>query len=352
MTSRIKKLSSSLKKGSAFYVSGASDIFYLSGFSGTFARIISTPKKNYFMTDARYKGEVKKSGIEKDFEVIISKNPAADLKKLLSKTKTLLISGNTELPVYLNLKTFTRPEISAALAELRMIKDAGEILLIKKAISINEAALRHMASILKPGVSEKDLALEFEFYARKHGADGLSFDPIIAFDAGSAVPHHKTTDTKLRKNTFILADTGVKYKGYCSDLTRCMCFGIIQPRLKDMQKHYNMVQSAKKTGSDNYKPGALIRQADAKARICLKKQGNFDKFFTHSLGHGLGIDIHEPPWVNLKEKARFKAGMVLSCEPGIYMEGKYGIRIEDDYLVAEKGPVKLGNLSDALIITE
>jgi len=352
MKNRVKKISSSLKKGSAFYVSGASDVFYLSGFSGTFGRIIATKKKSYFLTDPRYRGAVVKSGIEKFFEIVITKNFSLDLKKILSKTKTVLLSRDTGLLDYLSLKKFTCPEISLGLADLRMIKDAGEILLIRKAISINESALRHIVSILKPGVSEKDLALEFEYFAGKNGADGLSFDPIIAFDAGSAVPHHKTSGAKLRKNTFILADTGVKYRGYCSDLTRCICFGIIQTRLMDIQKHYNMVKSAKEIGSSAYKNGSLIRLADAKARFFLKKQGNFDRLFTHSLGHGMGIDIHEPPAVNTKEKMRFKPGMVLSCEPGLYMEGRYGIRIEDDYLVTKKGPEKLGKLSDGLIITD
>jgi Xaa-Pro aminopeptidase len=351
MISRIKKLSSSLKKENAFYVSGASDVFYLSGFSGTFGRIIAAPKKNYFLTDPRYRGEVVKSGIEKNFEIVITKNFALDLKKILSKTKTLFISRDIELPVYLSLKKFTRPEISRVLADLRMLKDDNEIMLIRKAISINESALRHIESVLKPGLTEKDLSLEFEYFARKNGADGLSFDPIIAFNAGSAVPHHKTSGTRLKKNTFILADTGVKYRGYCSDLTRCMCFGIIQTRLKGIQKHYNIVKSAKETGSGAYKNGSLISLADAKARIFLKKQGDFDKLFTHSLGHGLGIDVHEAPAVNAKEKTRFKPGMVVTCEPGIYMEGQYGIRLEDDYLVTEKGPEKLGKLSDGLIIT-
>jgi Xaa-Pro aminopeptidase len=113
-----------------------------------------------------------------------------------------------------------------------------------------------------------------------------------------------------------------------------------------------MVKSAKETGSRAYKSGALIRLADAKARFSLKKQGNYDRLFTHSLGHGMGIDIHEPPSVNAREKTRFKPGMVLSCEPGIYIEGKYGIRIEDDYLVTEKGPKKLGELNDGLIIKD
>jgi Xaa-Pro aminopeptidase len=352
MKSRIKRLSSFIGNKTAYYVSNPSDVFYLSGFSGTFGRIICGQKKSFFITDPRYGAAVRKSGIEKNFDIVITKNFKADVKKLLSKTRTVYLGNQTGLSDYLFIRESNRVEISDAVGRMRMIKDKEEILLIKKAVSINEAALRHMVSILKPGIREKDLALEFEYFARKNGADSLSFEPIIAFDAGSAVPHHKTSGARLKKNAYILADTGVRYKGYCSDLTRCICFGIIHTRLADIQKHYNIVKSAKKAGSEAYKSGSYIRLADAKARICLKKQGKLDRLFTHSLGHGMGIDIHEPPSVNAKEKARFLPGMVLSCEPGIYMEGRYGIRIEDDYLVTDKGPEKLGNLSDGLIITD
>ena len=352
MKSRIKRLAVSGMTGSAFYVSSPSDVFYLSGFSGTFGRIVATQKKSYFITDPRYAAAVRKSAIEKNFEVVVTKNFKKDLLKLLSKTKTVLLGNSTGLQDYLYLKETKKVEINSSVMNMRLIKDPSEITLIKKAIIINESGIRHITSILKPGVSEKDLALEFDYYTRKKGADSLSFDPIVAFGSNSAVPHHKTSIAKLKKNTFILIDCGVKYKGYCSDLTRCISFGIIGAHFKAIQKHYNMVKNAKEAGLKAYKSGSLIRQADAKTRFFLKKHGELDKFFTHSLGHGMGIDVHEPPAVNVKEKTRFKPGMVLSCEPGIYIEDSYGIRIEDDYLITAGGPEKMGTLSDGLIIKD
>lgn len=352
MKSRIKRLGQSVKEGASFYVSAPSDIFYLSGFFGTFARILAFPGKSYFITDSRYKGEIRKLGIEKEFDIVITKNFRADLKKLLSKTRSVMMEKSTGLAEYLLLKETKKILISSAAADMRLIKSPGEIELIKKAVAINEAGIRRAAAVLKPGISEKDLAMEFEWFVRKKGADSLSFDPIIAFGPASAVPHHKTSGTRLKNNTFILMDCGVKYRGYCSDLTRCLSFGIMHTRLKEIQKHYNIVISAKKAGLLAYKSGSAIKLADTKARIALKKQGDFDRLFTHSLGHGMGIDVHEQPAVNARETGRFKPGMVLSCEPGIYMEGRYGIRIEDDYLITEKGPLKLGQLSDELIITD
>ncbi len=351
MNARVKKIIKASGKKSAYFVSNPSDVFYLSGFSGTYGKILVARGRAFFLTDARYRGEAERLRLKKTFSVIITKNFKAGLKKLLSGIKKVMMGKSTLLQEFLFIKSLKKEIImDSALEAMRMIKDKQEIRLIKKAVSINENGIRHVVSILKPGLTERDIALEFEYWVRKHGAGSVSFPPIVAFDSNSAVPHHATSEAKLRKNTFILIDCGVKYMGYCSDLTRCICFGIIQPRLKDIQKHYNIVLGAKKTGVLEYINGNKLRKADAKARICLKKQGNFDRFFTHSLGHGMGIDVHEQPAVNAKEKAKFKPGMVFSCEPGIYMKGKYGIRIEDDYLVAKKDAIKLGSLSDGLII--
>jgi Xaa-Pro aminopeptidase len=352
MKTRVESLMSLCGKNSAFYISGASDIFYLSGFSGTFAKIIMNKKNAFFMTDPRYAGAAQKLKIDSAFRVIVTRDPKQDTKKLLSGFDTILLDRNTGLQEYLFLKTMGKTlKFDDRLASMRMIKNAAEISLIKKAVSINEAGIRRVASILKPGVSEKDLALEFEYHTRKLGADSVSFPPIIAFNANSAVPHHATSAARLRKNTFILIDSGVKYRGYCSDLTRCVCFGIIEPRLKGIQKQYNIVRNARAAAVSAYKNGSLIRQADAKTRLFLRKNGLAARF-THSLGHGIGIDVHEPPFVNAREKIRFTPGMVATCEPGVYFEGRYGIRIEDDYLITRSGPEKLGRLSDALMIQE
>lgn len=353
MKNRIEKMFSRVPDNSAYFISSASDVFYLTGFSGTFGKIIIRGKKAYFMTDSRYAGSVDGLKLPPVFETVIIKSFHASLKKMFSGIKTILLGRNSSLSEYLFLKTLDKKiGIRDEVGSLRMIKDAGEVELIKKSVSITERGIRHIVSCLKPGVTEKDMALEFDHYTRKIGADSLSFPPIIAFDSNSAVPHHATSGSRLRKNTLILMDVGVKYMGYCSDLTRMVGFGIIKARFNNIQKHYNIVKRAKAAGVLSYKKRLTPRNADLKARQYLDNHGGFGRLFTHSLGHGIGIDIHEPPFVNTGEKMQFLPGMVLSCEPGIYFAGEYGIRIEDDYLITGSSPKRLGELSDEIIIKE
>ncbi len=347
---RINKILKSLSRGQAYYISDPSDVFYLTGFSGTFGKIVVKEKKAYFLTDPRYDGFVRKLGIEGSYEVIITKNFRSDLKQLIKGCPEALLSKNIPLSDYLMIKDLClNISTDEIVRDMRMIKEPYEIKLMEKAVSINEKAILHTASLLKTGVTEKDLSNEFEYFARKCGADGCSFPSIIAFNENGAVPHHGTSSKKLTKGSVVLMDCGVKYRGYCSDLTRVMAFGIIGTRLKDIQKHYKIVQNAKKAGVGYYKAGNIIKEADRQARDFLAEAG-LGAYFTHSLGHSLGIDVHEPPSVNSKEELKFEPGMVFSCEPGIYFEGKYGIRIEDDYLITDIGPVKLGKLSDSLMI--
>ncbi|MEI7542019.1 MAG: M24 family metallopeptidase [bacterium] len=349
MNLRTTKVSAILKKNQSYYISNPSDVFYLSGFNGTFGKIVIHPDKASFITDSRYEGLIRKSKIASDFEIIITKNFQADLI-LLTKKKTILFNKNIPLSEYLILTTNSvKTKLDSSLTFMRMIKDNSEIQLIKQSVAITEQTMKHIAKILKIGITERDLSLEFDYYSRKLGADGLSFTPIIAFNEHGAVPHHATSTMKLKTNTLVLVDAGVKYKGYASDLTRVFAFGIIHSHLKQVQKDYESVLRAKKISILSYKPGIMIKEADLAARESLAKDG-LDKFFTHSLGHGIGLDVHEPPSVNPKEELRFEKGMVFSCEPGIYLNRKYGIRIEDDYLITDKDADKLGKFSDSMII--
>jgi Xaa-Pro aminopeptidase len=348
---RISKLDPSLAATGAFYISDPSDVYYLSGFRGTFGKIVTRKKKSYFITDPRYEGAVVNSPIAETFDIVITRSFRESLDLLLKGTSVVKASKNISLQEYLALLDLGKKvEFDESVMALRMIKDPDEIGIIKKAVAINEKAILHLNSILKPGITELDLSIEFDYYIRKHGADSSSFSSIIAFGSNGAVPHHGTSSRKLKVNDLVLIDAGAKYKGYCSDLTRVIAFGIIKPRLLTIQFNYNLVQKAKKEALKFYKEGALIRDADIAARKYLDQYG-LGRFFTHSLGHAIGLDIHEAPSVSGKETGRFKKGMVFSCEPGIYLDKKYGIRIEDDYLITGNMPEKLGKLSDSLIIS-
>ena len=351
MKKRISKLSSSMAPTEAFYISNPSDVFYLSGFRVTFGKIAVCKNKSYFITDSRYRGAVENSPVATNFKIVITRRLKEDLGRILKSMHAVKCSKNIALQEYLTLMELgKKPLFDESVPKLRMIKDDEEVSLIKRAVSINENAILHLNSILKPGISEADLSNEFDYYIRKHGADASSFSSIIAFGPNGSVPHHGTSAKKLKVNTMVLIDAGVKYKGYCSDLTRVIAFGIIKPRLMTIKNNYNLVQNAKKESLNFYKDGALICEAELAARNYLDKHG-LGKLFTHSLGHAIGIDVHEAPSVSRNEKGIFKKGMVFSCEPGIYIDKKYGIRIEDDYLITANGPEKLGKLSDSLIIS-
>ncbi|MFW6210518.1 MAG: M24 family metallopeptidase [bacterium] len=347
---RISRIQKHLKNGDMFYIADPANIFYFSGFTGTFARLIIYPKKAVFITDSRYQGAVKKSGIEKAYKVIITKDLKTDIEKMIRPVKKIYFPFTTPLRDYLNLKKRKiKTAVSGIPDEIRMIKDEKELECIKKAALITAKGIIHIADNLKAGADESGLAAEFEYYIKKQGADGVSFRPIIAFNENSAIPHSVNSDKKLAKNTLVLMDCGVKYKGYCSDLTRCIAFRIIGARLKKIKKNYEIVRKTKQYSAGFFKPNALIKNADAEARVFLKKHG-LEKLFTHSLGHSMGIDIHEQPFINAKENRRFRQGMVFTCEPGIYFEGSYGIRIEDDYVITKKGAEKIGAFSDKLIL--
>ncbi len=205
------------------------------------------------------------------------------------------------------------------------IKSDEELKNIKKACDIAEKSWLAVLPFIKEGITEKQLAAELEYNFRKNGAGGTSFDTIVAFGKNAAVPHHETGDTKLKKNECVLMDFGCTYKGYCSDMTRTMFFGTPD---EEFEKVYLAVLLAHKTAAEKIKAGITGKDADKYARDVLDSLG-YGKYFTHSLGHGIGVNIHEFPTLSPKGEATLEDGMVFSDEPGVYINGKFGVRIED-----------------------
>ncbi len=232
-------------------------------------------------------------------------------------------------------------DASGAFAEARLVKDPGEIALMRKANAIAKKAFAEIPKYFKEGITEKKLAAQFDYLMMLNGADGQSFQTIVSFDKNAAMPHHMPDSTALKPNSIVLIDAGAKYMNYCSDITRTFIF---KPE-KSSEKYariidmYNTVKEAQARALREIKPGALASAPHIAAEhyINTASNGIYNGKFIHSLGHSIGIDVHDGLGLSRGYKFKLRPGMVFSDEPGIYIEGFGGIRIEDDVIVTEKG---------------
>jgi len=222
------------------------------------------------------------------------------------------------------------------LRELRLIKDASELKLMKKSAAVVWKGFEHIRKSLKTGVTEKELALSFEIFCRKQGAEKLSFDPIIEFGKNSAYPHYRPGDVKLKKDQLVLIDIGVVVDHYHSDMTRTIFFGKPDPRLVLLE---TVVKKAHAAALKLCKSGAKIGDLDKAARQVIEKAG-LQELILHSLGHGIGLETHESPRLKYKgedQNVTLREGMVITIEPGLYLPGVGGIRYEDTIAITSKG---------------
>lgn len=219
---------------------------------------------------------------------------------------------------------------------LRMIKDESEIVLLKQAARLGSKGFDFVCSLLKEGISEAEAALELEIFWKKQGAKGVAFDPIIAFGPNSSMPHYRAGSTLLKKNMPVLIDIGVNDEFYHSDMTRMVFFGEPDPEIR---KIHNIVETAQQRAIQLCQPGTKIGDLDAAARDYITQEGYGD-CFNHNLGHGVGLEIHEAPWLRRHTPyslISLQPGMVITIEPGIYLPGLGGVRIEDTLLITDSG---------------
>ncbi len=303
---------------------------YFLGFHSTAGYVMLTPKGTTFVVDSRYIFAARKALEPKGIEVILG----AGFDPLKKKAEELGVKTvgidftNTTVAMFDYLKESTGFEfvdVSREIVEQMAIKTEEELGYIKKACQIAEKAWLDVIPLIKEGITERELANELEYRFKKFGASGKSFDTIIGFGKNAAVPHHETGDTKLKKNQCVLMDFGCLYKGYCSDMTRTLFYG--EPDEKFL-KAYLATLTAHVKCAEGIALGMTGKEADAIARDHLTSLG-YGKYFTHSLGHGIGVNIHEFPTLSVKGEAELKNNMVFSNEPGVYFDGKFGIRIED-----------------------
>ena len=325
----------------SLFVSSAPNVTYISGFKGDESFLYITPRKSYFLTDSRYTEQAKKevSGftvLERSnlsYPAMVEQLRAKEgCRKVGFEAQCLTHSVYMQLCRVIGLKNI-RPT-NGLIESLRILKDKSEIAALRKAVDITAQGIRNLIATTAPGMNEKQIQAKLEYHTKMVGSEKPAFDIIIAAGAKSSMPHavsdHKTV---LKDNDILLIDMGVVYGGYHSDLTRCTFLGKIPPL---MRKVYGIVLEAQERGIRAVRPGATTSQVDAACRDYIKKMG-YGSYFGHGTGHGVGLEIHEAPNVSGRSAEVLKPGMVITVEPGIYLPGRFGVRIEDMVLVTEKG---------------
>lgn len=300
---------------------------YLTGISTSFGYVLSDKNGTTFYTDPRYLEAAASALKGTDINVKLYQGPLENILKPYSEVAIPV--ERTLFPDYMQLADLNLKIVDStpAFTEAMSVKEDKELELIQGACDIADSAYLALLGRIKEGMSENEVAAELEYLMRKRGASGTSFETIVAFGENSSVPHHETGSRKLKFGDIILIDFGCVYGGYCSDCTRTFLFG-------DDKKHgefkeiYEHVLKAHMLAKERITVGVTGKEADGFAREYLREH-NLDKYFTHSLGHGIGINVHEYPNLSPKSEAILKNNMVFSDEPGVYFEGKFGIRIED-----------------------
>jgi len=355
---RLRALRAAMDKEdvAALLVTHLPDVRWLCGFSGSNAALAVTAKTAVLFTDGRYTVQAKQE--TRGARVVIAKTSALKeacaLLESVAKSKTWFDPEHTTVAALDMMRSAisgkARRSFFAALerplvSELRMVKDADELRLMEKAAAMGDRVFNELLPHIVSGIPETEIAARLEFLARGMGAEGMSFDTIVASGERSAMPHGKASERKVARNGFITLDFGVILKGYCSDMTRTVCVG----RLTNEQRAaYDAVLKAQQAGVAAVKPGATCAEVDEAARSVLRKAG-LARYFTHSTGHGVGLEIHESPRLAAGQTLELKPGMVVTVEPGIYLAGKFGIRIEDMVAVTPRGNKVLTKAAKALI---
>ncbi len=339
---RLHSLQGTLKKNNldGFLVKDKRNVFYLSGFRGEGLLFVPRGGRPRLITDARFTGEARDT--LKGVSITETNGSWQDvLEGLIKKMKVRRLGLESESVNYRDLKKLDLlpakikliPK-SDLILRIRSIKDKREIGLIKEAISIIKDTFFYIRQIISPELTEEGLAARIDSFMRLEGAERASFPTIVAGGRRSAYPHATVSKMTLGTKTgAILVDAGCVYRGYHSDLTRTFFLGKISAKFKSL---YNTVKQAQEKAIAKIRPGVRIKDIDSAARSHIAKKG-LGRFFTHGLGHGIGLDIHELPVISKKEDQRLKPGMVFTVEPGVYIPGRGGVRIEDIALVTDKG---------------
>lgn len=319
----------------AFLITFAPHLRYFSNFTGSYGVGLVTRSAAYLVTDSRYATQARKE--VQGWRILISEDSLFDeifRAKLLRIGWRIGFDGNT-LP-YLTYQALTTkfPRVrfvskGSLIDTIIAVKNRSELQYIQRAVEITDTVFRELLSMIKPGTTELDIAAEISYRHQKYGAESDAFQPIVASGLRSALPHGRATSKKIHKGDLLTLDFGCVYRGYCSDLTRTLVIG---RATAEQKKIYRIVLDAQLRAIEHAKSGVMARDLDTIARSSITRRG-YGRYFRHSLGHGLGLQIHEPPRISSRSTARLTSGNVITIEPGIYIPAFGGVRIEDDVVI-------------------
>lgn len=326
---------------------------YLTGMKSSAGYVLVFPAEAFFIIDFRYLEKAKETvrncriveqgeHVLRQIEEIISAHGA---KVCALESMSLTLERAENFRQLKNVEFLTDDTLSQALYDLRTVKTPDEIFKIKAAQQLAEEALTHLLERLHAGMTEREVALELDFYMRRHGAEDVSFDTIALTGAHTSMPHGVPDDREICQGDFVLMDFGAVVDGYHSDMTRTVCVG--QPT-EEMREVYHIVRTAQEAALAFAKPGITGKELDAAARDIITDAG-YGKAFGHSLGHGVGMEIHEFPVASAYRESALEPGNVVTIEPGIYLPGKFGVRIEDFVCITESGCDNLTSLPNKLL---
>lgn len=324
---------------------------YMTGFTGSSGMVLISGEKALFITDFRYTEQAAKQCA--GYEVVLHKGLIHDevsaQAKLLGINKLGFEETHVTYSAFKQLGIAVEAElvpVAGEIEKLRLIKTDSEIKILKEAAAIADAAFTHILEFIRPGRTELEVSNELEFFMRKAGATSSSFDIIVASGFRSALPHGVASDKVIEAGDFVTLDYGAYYKGYVSDITRTVSVGKPADKLKEI---YNIVLEAQLRGMAGIKPGMLGKEADALTRNFINEKG-YGEYFGHSTGHGIGLEVHEGPGLSSRSETILEPGMVVTVEPGIYLAGLGGVRIEDDTVITLDHNESLTHSSKELII--
>lgn len=333
----------------AMLVTNMVNIRYLCGFSGSNGYLLVARDTALFVTDGRYATQAAQMVAEAEVEIAANHAAAADLLRGAVRDRRLAQVGyeaghvtvssrgrSWEPPPGLDkvMSYFEQAEVEATVGwveELRQVKDAQEIAAMRAAAEMGDAGFEYILAKVRPGVTERDLALDLEFHLRSLGSEGVSFDPIVAAAERSALPHARPGDREVERGRYVLFDFGCVVDGYCSDMTRTVVVGVADDRHREV---YDTVLASQSAGLAAATAGTACGEVDRAARDVIAQAG-YPEAFMHGLGHGVGLEIHEAPSLKTGFPEPLAPGHVITVEPGAYFEGWGGVRIEDLAVVTE-----------------